>query len=38
VGQRERRFPQPGANPFGAGIGAVCSCCHKSSVSHFVDS
>ncbi len=38
VGKRERRLPQPGADPFGAGIDAVRSCCHVSSVSHFVDS
>ena len=38
VRQRERRLPQPGADPFGAGIDAVRSCCHTSSVSHFVDS
>ena len=38
VGERERRLAQPGADPFGAGVDAVRSCCHVSSVSHFVDS
>jgi hypothetical protein len=37
VGERERRLAQPGADPFGAGIDAVGSCCHTSSVKHFVD-
>jgi hypothetical protein len=37
VRQRERRLPKPGTDPFGAGIDAVGSCCHTSSVSHFVD-
>jgi hypothetical protein len=38
VGQQESRLPQASAHPFGAGIDAVRSCCHRSSVSHFVDS
>ena len=38
MGQRERGLPQAGADPLGAGIGAMCSCCHASSVSHFGDS
>jgi hypothetical protein len=37
VRQRERRFPQTGADPFGAGIDAVGSCGHAGSVGHFVD-
>jgi hypothetical protein len=37
VGQRERGLPQPGADPFRAGIDAVRSCCHTNSVGHFVD-
>jgi hypothetical protein len=38
MGQRERRLPQPGTDPFRAGIGAVRPCCHRGSVSDFVDS
>ena len=38
VGERERRLAQPGADPLCAGIDAVRSCCHTSSVSDFVDS
>jgi hypothetical protein len=35
--QRERSLAQPGADPFCAGIDAVRSCGHTSSVSDFVD-
>ena len=35
--QRECRFPQPGADPLGAGIDTVGACCHIRSVDHFVD-
>ena len=31
VGQRERGVAQQGADPFGAGIGAVRACCHISA-------
>jgi hypothetical protein len=37
VGQRERGLPQPCADPFRAGIDAVRSCCHMSSLGHFID-
>ena len=37
VCERERRHAQAGADPFGAGVGTVGSCCHASSVCHFVD-
>jgi hypothetical protein len=37
MGQRERGLPQAGADPLGAGIGAMCSCCRTSNVSHFGD-
>ena len=37
MGQRERRVAQQGADPFGAGIGAVGACGHGCSVRHFVD-
>ena len=38
VRERERRLAQPGADPFGAGIGAVGCGLPSSSVGHFVDS
>ena len=37
VREVERRLAQAGADPFGAGVDAVRSCGHTSSVSHFVD-
>ena len=37
VGQRKRGLPQPCADPFRAGIDAVRSCCHTSSLGHFID-